>query len=131
MSVQENERRNDESEDDQPDAKAWINRLGECTGNHHESMVAVAEGLVIEIPDVAGRLRQAISDGNAPEVQRRAHTLKSCLKYVSDGPEVTLAQRIEQYGQNQEIEAAQSVFSELEPELHTWVKRVQAWIDQQ
>lgn len=131
MNMQGNNQQNEADGAESAEPGDWVNRLSNCTGHHHESMVAVAEGLVIEIPDVASRLREAIASGKASDVERRAHTLKSCLKYVTDGPEVRLAQQIEQSGKDEKIEIAQALYEQLTPDLHDWVTRIQTWLDEQ
>ncbi|QDS90915.1 Hpt domain protein [Rosistilla oblonga] len=113
------------------DDKPWIDRLGECTGNHHESMVAVAEGLVMELPDVSQRLRVAIAGGTPKEIERYGHTLKSCLKYVSSGDEVALAEEIERCGRESRVSDAVALYDQLQPTVQAWQDRVQQWLDRQ
>lgn len=94
-------------------------------------MVAVAEGLVMELPDVSQRLQRSIVNGTPKEIERYGHTLKSCLRYVSDGAEVGLAEEIERCGRESQVAEAQTAYDQLQPIVLAWQNRVQRWLDQQ
>ncbi len=114
--------------DENSEPTDWIAQLGLSTGNHLESMIAVAEGLLIEIPDMAMRLQRAVASGSAPEVERFAHTLKSSLRYVTNGREVELAQQIEDAGRAGQLQNVPALLDELLPIVGQWRERIGQWL---
>lgn len=107
----------------------WVTRLRKATGGHEESTLAVAEGLVIEMPDLVNRLRQALASGSCKEVQRYSHTLKSSMRYLTDGPELAIAAKIEAAGKSEQLDQVSELIAEISKYVESWIEQIQQWLD--
>jgi HPt (histidine-containing phosphotransfer) domain-containing protein len=70
-----------------------------------------------ECPHMVNRLRAAIAEGAADEVQRAAHALKGSLSnFIDDGPTAT-AFELETMGRNRRLDETRGAFDRLEGEI--------------
>jgi PAS domain S-box-containing protein len=102
----------------------WVRHFTETTGQPADLFPTVADAFLMEVPQMMRTLRQAIRDQDGNAMRRAAHTLKSCLRYVSDGPEVALAQQIESAGKAGEVTGWEAEIDQLERAAENWCRKL-------
>ena len=113
------------------ESPAWVAQLGACLGNHHESMLSVADAMIIELPRLMARIDEALSNENHAEIRRLGHTLKSSLKYVATSEDVDHATALELAGKESRIDDARDSANRLEGIVQEWMTRLRDWLSSQ
>jgi HPt (histidine-containing phosphotransfer) domain-containing protein len=70
-----------------------------------------------ECPHMVNRLRAAIAEGSAEEVQRAAHALKGSLSNFIDGGPTSTAFELETMGRNHRLDETPGALDRLEGEI--------------
>lgn len=73
--------------------------------------------LVRSTPKMLSEIEEAISSGNARELEMAAHNIKGAVSHFYAEPSKLLAWQLEQMGQGNRIEGSQQIFSDLKNEL--------------
>ena len=95
----------------------------EAMGQPAELFSSMVEAFLIEAPQTLSDLRTAVKSDDHRAVRHKAHTLKSCLKYLTDGDEVVIAAKLERAGKLQEaIQEADLML--LESAVEGWCERL-------
>lgn len=82
----------------------WIQHFKRRIGHNDEVLHSMIEAFLIEVPSTIRQLDEALEGADASRVRRLAHTLKSCFRYIGNGPEVAAAARIEQAGRDRALD---------------------------
>ena len=77
----------------------------------------IVEAAVKEIPGLVASIRQAVADGDAPQLQLAAHTLKGAIRYFASGDSFEEVRRLEKMGQGKNFEGAEQSLACLEAEV--------------
>jgi HPt (histidine-containing phosphotransfer) domain-containing protein len=93
----------------------------ERTGGSVEILEELAGVFTEQAPLLLAQIRQAITEGNAPELRRAAHTLKGSAAVFAAGPVVEAALRLETRGREERLEGAEADAAGLEAELERLV----------
>ncbi len=78
----------------------WQQRLRSLAGNDLQTIHAVCEAFLEEVPLLLSKLQQAATNGDSVVASRAAHTLKSCLRHVAEPEDIAVAGRIEDLAKN-------------------------------
>jgi len=70
-----------------------------------------------ESPKILGKLRQALTDGDAATVMRTAHSLKGEVSYLGAPAALQAARQLEDMGRENRLAGGEEIFSSLEREL--------------
>ncbi len=65
------------------------------SGGRPETLLAICDAFLEEVPSLANRVRVAVDQGDAAALRTASHTLTSCLAYVAVDDDVQLAANIE------------------------------------
>jgi len=72
-----------------------------------------------EAESLVGFMRSAAADGNAPELARRAHRLRSTVVYLAAGPATAATELVERIGRSGTLNGAAEAIDQLARELRT------------
>jgi|GEM_PF-1936780 len=90
--------------------------LLEATGGNRETLRRVVNLLLKTLPGKLGELSAGIEAGNARQVERVAHTLRSDCALLNQAPLGELCSKLEQAGHVNQLENCWPVFQQLEAE---------------
>jgi hypothetical protein len=106
------------------DRPAWKTHFVETMGQPEELFDSMASAFVVEVPEMLIRLAAAIEAGDRAAIRRAAHTLKSCFRYVSSGPEVELASQLERDAKLGQIAGMTTSLATLREAGRIWCERL-------
>jgi CheY-like chemotaxis protein len=89
----------------------------ESVGGDAQLLKEVAQEALAELPRLADQLRQAIEDGNAPTVQRVAHTIKGVARVFCAQQSGHLAETIEGRARDNDLQGLEQLQDRLGAEL--------------
>jgi len=92
-------------------------RLLGYTGASVETLKELVELFAVECPKLMGRIHDAVTQNDASELQRAAHTLKGSLQIFGVARPVEAALRLETLGRNGDLADAEEAWSVLEKEI--------------
>lgn len=104
-----------------PDA---FKHFTEVLGQPAELFASMVDAFLIEAPQTMQVLRQALESEEIKTVRRAAHTIKSCLRYVSSGPELKLAADIERGGKANQLEGLAAKWNTLDDDVRRWCEQL-------
>ncbi len=81
-----------------------------------ELLTRVLTMYVLESPKAMAKLKQAVADGDAPEITRNAHSLKSTSANVGATTMSKLCADLQAAGKSANLDAARALFAKAEPE---------------
>ncbi len=81
-----------------------------------ELLTRVLTMYVLESPKAMAKLKQAVADGDAPEITRSAHSLKSTSANVGATTMSKLCADLQAAGKSADLDAARALFAKAEPE---------------
>ena len=90
-----------------------------------DSVLKVAKMLLVECPKLTGQIGEAISNDDAPLLQRTAHTLKGSANIFAAKRVKGISQQMESLGQAGNLDEARSLFADLEREVHRLLNAVE------
>ncbi|WP_164100639.1 response regulator [Candidatus Laterigemmans baculatus] len=108
--------------------EGWVQHFKRRIGHDDEVLSSMIEAFLIEVPTTTRNLDEALREGDAKRVRRLAHTLKSCFRYVGDGPEVAAAARIEQAGRDEQLERLGDELAEVQVAADQWCGRLRGYL---
>lgn len=98
------------------DAIDWSAALASVDGDI-DLLRGVVEAVLHEIGDHLAALSQAVSTGDAPEVQRIGHLLKGILGTIGAKPSAELAAKLEQLGSHADLGSASDYLNPLQKQV--------------
>ncbi len=104
--------------------REWINHFTSQVGSGPGLLREMANAFLIEVPELLDKLNVAFASQDAPLVKRYAHSLKSCLRYVSSGEEVEAAGRIEAAGNNADLSAVEYELKFVTQVAKNWIDKI-------
>jgi len=113
----------DASTDDEPRGD-WRAKLLQTAGGDLQTVEALVEAFLIEVPALCETLALAVRDHDAIAARRAAHTLKSCLRYVAPAAEWTRAQAIEEAAEREDWPTIDHHHLGLQAIAQSWVTRL-------
>jgi HPt (histidine-containing phosphotransfer) domain-containing protein len=84
--------------------------------------IAVKDSAMEEIPSLLPQLTEAIDQGNAPESQRFAHTIKGAARVIAATKTMNVAQGIEQAARRGDLDAARGSLGDLQTAIDELVE---------
>gem|GEM_PF-5122385 len=111
------------SSDDEPRGD-WRAKLLQTAGGDLQTVEALVEAFLIEVPALCETLALAVRDHDAIAARRAAHTLKSCLRYVAPAAEWTRAQAIEEAAEREDWPTIDHHHLGLQAIAQSWVTRL-------
>ncbi|GAA4472396.1 Hpt domain-containing protein [Novipirellula rosea] len=73
----------------------WRAQLSGHAGDHKETLIAISDAFLEEVPMLIGRIRTATKSADSRTLRTAAHTLKSCFRYVASDDDVEAAAEVE------------------------------------
>lgn len=95
-------------------------------GQPAELFPSMIQAFLTETPQTILQLQVALQTQDYKTVRRAAHTIKSCLRYVSAGPEIQLAADIEKGGKENRLEGLIEKWNDLNVAVQQWCETLQA-----
>ena len=92
-------------------------KILEQTGGSAETLEEIVELFAIESDKLMKRIRRAITDKDASELQRAAHTLKGSVRIFGAKRPAAAAQRLETMGREKNLLDAEHAWQELVKEI--------------
>ena len=89
----------------------------EKVGGDREILEEIYKVFAESYPEQLSELKNAIDNGDAPIVERAAHTLKGSMGVFSAKKSLETAFRLETMGRDGQLQEAASVYSKLEQEI--------------
>ncbi len=86
-----------------------------------ELLTEVVDAVLEEVPRLTNDLRRAIGEGDAPTVQRMAHTIKGNMRTFQADHGVAVAEQLEQRGREGNLQDAQSLCDQLCEETDAFI----------
>jgi CheY-like chemotaxis protein/HPt (histidine-containing phosphotransfer) domain-containing protein len=108
----------------------WLLAL-ERMGYERQGIVSLVRIFMDSAPDRMQDLRQRIAAGDAQQVQQIAHALKGAIMPFAVQRAITAAQRLEQLGQQQQLDQAGRAFAELEAEMGQFLVSLRRFLGEQ
>jgi two-component system sensor histidine kinase/response regulator len=87
------------------------------SGGSAETLKEIVELFAVECPKLMARIRSAITEGNASELQRAAHTLKGSIQFFGVKRSAAAALQLETLGREQTLSGAEDAWLLLEREI--------------
>ena len=115
--------------DDVPAVKPWQRKMLASAGNDQETMRALAEAFVIEVPQLCESLTNSLAVGDLKTARRAAHTLKSCLKYVAPTEDHQCALEVEMAASLNDLGKAQRLTPKTIQIAERWVRQVESYLN--
>ena len=112
------------------DAEAWRERMKAHGGHHPATVISLCDAFLEEVPALADRVRRSAETGDAATLRTAAHTLKSCLRYVADADDVSVAAHLESTSAQPE-QITPDQLDSLEEIAEKWTRRVRHLRDEQ
>ncbi len=106
----------------------WQTQMLKSVGGDSETMVALAEAFVIEVPELCDSLENACKNAALREVKRSAHTLKSCLKYVAPPVDWQVLLEIENAAQAENLDSAIELLPHAIEISVKWTNQINHWL---
>ncbi|GAA5506815.1 Hpt domain-containing protein [Novipirellula caenicola] len=73
----------------------WRAQLSGHAGDHKETLIAISDAFLEEVPMLIERIRAAAASGDSRTLRTAAHTLKSCFRYVASDEDINAAAQVE------------------------------------
>jgi HPt (histidine-containing phosphotransfer) domain-containing protein len=86
-------------------------------GGDENLLRELCEIFLEESPKMLGRLRQALTEGDAATVMHAAHSLKGEVSYLGAPAALQAARQLEDMGRENRLAGGEKIFSSLEREL--------------
>jgi HPt (histidine-containing phosphotransfer) domain-containing protein len=102
----------------------WIGHFTRQVGSGPGLLREMTSAFLIEVPEILDNLKVAFANQDAPRIRRYAHSLKSCLRYVSAGEEVGAAGRIEAAATNAELASVECEFNQVVLSTQLWIEKL-------
>ena len=83
----------------------------------HGFYIELASDFLGEFPQTLGKLRAALSEGDAQQVERTAHTMKGALLNLAASEASLVAQKIEERGRSKNLTDVDSMVRSLEADV--------------
>ncbi|MGV3485939.1 MAG: PAS domain-containing protein [Planctomycetaceae bacterium] len=102
----------------------WRSRLLASSGGSPETMLALVDAFLIEVPQLCELLRSSLQSENLKVARRAAHTLKSCLKYVAPQSDWQVVLDLENATQANDLDLAKKLSPQAIQSAEQWCERV-------
>ncbi len=94
----------------------WDSAIAVVDGDR-ELLGEIVAAFLIEGPALLEQIRRALTDGDAAELRRGAHTLKGALRTLGIESAAELASKLEEIGRRGDLAAGSPVMAQLESQL--------------
>ena len=98
----------------------WAEALKATQGNR-EALKAMAEAALEETPRLMAAMRQAVAQRDRTQLRLSAHTLKGSIRYFGAGRAFQYAARLEELGQEGNLEIVAPILADLEAEIAPFI----------
>jgi two-component system sensor histidine kinase/response regulator len=110
----------EKSSDSTGGAQYWTQAL-DAVGGDHDLLKVLTESVVDEAPRMMDAVRRSVRDRDPDGLQSAAHTLKGAIRYFGNSEAFTEAIRLEEMGQDGNLEEAPGLLARLEVEIESLV----------
>tara|TARA_R110002167_G_scaffold103246_1_gene267290 strand:- start:97 stop:465 length:369 start_codon:yes stop_codon:yes gene_type:complete len=101
----------------------WRAQLSGHAGDHKETLIAISDAFLEEVPLLISRIRTASQAKDVRTLRTSAHTLKSCFRYVASDEDVEAAAEMERNADSPE-QISQQQIDHLDELAKKWCQRV-------
>ena len=105
----------------------WNQALGSVNGD--EALLRdLLAAVLLEVPPLLKKIREAIHTQDAPGLHRAAHSLKGALLFLAvDGP-LSRLRSLEKFGKHEDLDGAEPIFPELERDMEALIPCLQQYL---
>jgi len=104
----------------------WEGALA-TVGGDRELLQTVVETMLEEAPGLLEAIRKAVAAGDAPTVQRAAHTLKGSARYFKAAGVFARARHLEEMAKKGELREVEAVVADLEQAMDRFLRILEAY----
>ncbi|EMI15458.1 Signal transduction histidine kinase, phosphotransfer (Hpt) region domain protein [Rhodopirellula maiorica SM1] len=101
----------------------WRAQLSGHAGDHKETLIAISDAFLEEVPMLIERIRKAAGSGDSRTLRTAAHTLKSCFRYVASDDDINAAAEVEKKADSPD-QITQQQIDHLDQLAQKWCQRV-------
>lgn len=113
----------DSTGDSSKNGRPGLEHFTSVMGQPAELYDSMVEMFLVEVPEILKKLTKAIAERDFKTIRHSAHTLKSCLRYLTSEIEVELAARAEKLAKNEDVLSPDEL-KDLESRVLGWCTRL-------